>query len=475
MRNSKLLELLMALEAEEYRWLLDFLRSPYFNKHDGVLALGEQLVKLLRSNAPLESYERSMLFAQLFPDDPFDPKAFNHLSSQLTKLTERFIAQRTFEAEEERFGLYHLRGCVERGANKARPGRRRISERGLESQAEQSPATLLSAFRIALEDHHWFVRSGQRKTDPYLQGAADALDAFYFAQKLRLSCSMVNARLAINSDFKVRFLEGVQPDSFQALLNGTLAELYAEAYALLETTNDEEKLQHYLQLARSRANTLSASEKGELFNHAINYCIRQVRAGHRIFIERLLELYRENLSAGYLFASDGSLSPWSYKNMVKLGLGLGQFDWVTEVVEGYSDRLPPSHRTDAYHFSSADIFYHRKDYDQAIDFLNRTEFTDIHYALGARVMLIKIYYETDVVEALLSLLFSFRMYLRRNRNLGNDTRIAYLNFVRFTEKIQSGRNPEKLRAKISDATALTDRSWLLGKLPPQKIKMSQSQ
>lgn len=464
MRNSKLFALLAALEAEEYRWLLDFLRSPYFNKHQEVLALGEEMVKLLRADAPDDAFENTRLFAQLFPDDSFDVKVFNHLSSKLTKLTERFIAQRAYEAEEEHFGVYHLRACSERKVEKCWAGRQRSSKRALKRQKEASPASLLGRFRIALEEHDWFVRSGQRKKDPYLQEATDALDAFYHSQKLRLSCSMLNASLALNTDFTLRFLKDVNPANFRSLPHGDLAELYAEAYQLLQTTNDEEKLLNYLKRIRDRADKLAVSEKGELFNHATNYCIRQVRAGHRIFIEHLLELYRENLREGYLFSSDGSLSPWSYKNMVKLGLGLGQFDWVTEVVEGYSDRLPTNQRSDAYHFSRADIFYHRKDYDQAIDFLNRTEFTDIHYALGARVMLIKIYYETEAIEAFLSLLFSFRMYLRRNRNLGNDTRAAYLNFVRFTEKLYSGRDPEKLRTRITEATALTDRSWLLSKL-----------
>jgi hypothetical protein len=99
----------------------------------------------------------------------------------------------------------------------------------------------------------------------------------------------------------------------------------------------------------------------------------------------------------------GQISPWTFKNMVKLGLGLQQYDWVENFVRNYSEKLEANKRTDAYHFNLADLFYHRKNYDEALIHLNQVEFSDIHYQLGAKVMLLKIYFETDATEAFLSL------------------------------------------------------------------------
>lgn len=150
--------------------------------------------------------------------------------------------------------------------------------------------------------------------------------------------------------------------------------------------------------------------------------------------------------------------------MVKLGLGLRRFDWVVDLVENYANRLPISDRSDAYHFTMADIYYHQQDYDAALDYLNQTEFSDIYYALGAKVMLIKIYHETDAVDPLLSLLFSFKVYLQRNQKISNATKDAYLNFIRFVDQLQAGRDTDKIRSRIQKAKALTDRNWLLKQL-----------
>ena len=64
----------------------------------------------------------------------------------------------------------------------------------------------------------------------------------------------------------------------------------------------------------------------------------------------------------------------------------------------------------------------------------------------------------------LSLLFSFKMYLKRNRKIGSATRDAYLNFIRFTEQLQAQQAPEKIKTQIERTKSLNDRSWLMAQL-----------
>ena len=96
--------------------------------------------------------------------------------------------------------------------------------------------------------------------------------------------------------------------------------------------------------------------------------------------------------------------------------------------------------------------------------MNQIEFTDIHYALGAKGVLLRIYYETNETEPLYSLLSSFHLYLIRNTLISQNTRDAYLNFVRLTKQLlkqHDASSNSRLQQQIRSTAALTARSWLL--------------
>ena len=78
-------------------------------------------------------------------------------------------------------------------------------------------------------------------------------------------------------------------------------------------------------------------------------------------------------------------------------------------------------------------------------------------------MLIKIYYEIDEEEALLSLIASFTIYLKRNKKIASNIINTYLNFTSLTYQIIKAK-PNKLPAileKIKTIEPLTDRRWLI--------------
>lgn len=65
-------------------------------------------------------------------------------------------------------------------------------------------------------------------------------------------------------------------------------------------------------------------------------------------------------------------------------------------------------------------------------------------------------------EALLSLISSFTIFLKRNKQLSNDLKYTYLNFCQILYQIirRAPTQINKLKDKISTTTLLTDRAWL---------------
>ena len=87
----------------------------------------------------------------------------------------------------------------------------------------------------------------------------------------------------------------------------------------------------------------------------------------------------------------------------------------------------------------------------------------MNYYLGARVILAKIYYETEAIEPLLSLLAAFTIFLKRNKLISADLKQTFLNFCDILFQAVRGkrRHWKKLGEKIRTTRLLTDRNWLL--------------
>jgi len=197
---------------------------------------------------------------------------------------------------------------------------------------------------------------------------------------------------------------------------------------------------------------------------ALNYCIRKIRKGDRQYAEEALQLYMEAIEKQLLF-ENGKLSQWVYKNIVDLALGLKQYDWIEDFIYRYNQYLDEPFQENALYYNLANLYWHRRDFNQAMDFLNRIQFTEIYYAFGAREMLIKIYYELNEIEPLTSQLAAFSLYLKRNKSVSKNIKANYINFCAFMHKILRLKPEHKasLLQAIRTSRQLTGRSWLIEK------------
>ncbi|MEM8907213.1 MAG: hypothetical protein AAGD05_05140, partial [Bacteroidota bacterium] len=203
-------------------------------------------------------------------------------------------------------------------------------------------------------------------------------------------------------------------------------------------------------------------EMGEMHLYAINFCIRKMREKKEHYVEEALNIYLKTINSGLLLEND-YLSPWTYKNVVKLGLRLQRFDWTEQFILKYNSHIKATFRSNALHLNLADLYYYKKEYDLALHNLNKVEFSDIFYTLQAKVMLLKIYYETQEEEALHSLVASFRIFLKRNKLISNNVRKTYQNFISLLYRLLKENRTDLTEVKtlINNTELLTDRQWLL--------------
>ena len=201
----------------------------------------------------------------------------------------------------------------------------------------------------------------------------------------------------------------------------------------------------------------------------MNYCIyTKINKDRADYYLELFSLYKIALANEIIF-TNGHLNPHHYKNIITISLRLNKFDWVENFIEKYTHLLPESDKDNAYNYNLANVYFSKKEYFKVIEQLREVEYQNITYALGSKLLLLRTYFELKEDTALYSLMDSFRIYLRRNREITAAVKQQYMNTLRFTKNIANiapydEKAKTKIIDKINNCKSLVLKDWLLEKV-----------
>lgn len=466
MDNSKLVSLLQTFDKSEFRAFQDFISSPFFNKKEINVKLYRILRKAAKDGFPKHKIRREAVHKLLFDNAPYDERQLNHVISEVFRLAEQFISINAFYASSALPQIFTAQSHLARKQIKAYHHQARKAEEALAKSQYRDNTYYHQKFLLAELAEQHYSNVGLHENDQSLQEASDYFDHYYLSQKLQHVCVMLDRQNFLPIKYHIPHLPQLEQILERLDIEGHAAiEVYQALLKVLKKESNSQDFGGFKKLLSEVQEILPPQQVLRLYLLAINFCVNKIRVGQSSYAQELMQLYMEGIDKGILI-EEGKLSPWIYKNIVKLGLGLKRLEWVEKFVKEYSQYLSESLREDAFHFSLADLFFHKKDYDSALVELNKVEFSDIYYNLDAKASLLKIYYEQEETEALLSLLTAFRLFLKRQKAISTTVKESYLNFVYFLGKIhKSGhKNAQSLEAEIKNTKALNARSWLLQQL-----------
>lgn len=470
MKKSLLIELLFSLSNKEWKELDLWVQSPCFNTKPEVT----DLFKYLRTSLSKQTDFPSKLqtFEAIFgPAIPFDDHKLRVVMSFLHKLIEQYLIYK--EAEKDQLGraiklagIYQQRQ-LERHYNRMY----KKNKRELEQSLHRSATYHQNVYQLELTAYHQ-VSSQQRTGALNLQQIHNHLDLAYISNKLRLACLAISHQTVYKTSYQFGLLEALlsyiqQKDLTQLPSVG----VYYYAFLALNRPNQTQDFQHFQQILLEEVNQFEASEARDLFLIAINFCTKRHNAGDSSFLRTALHLHEKGLEQGHLLV-DGVLSRFTYRNAVTLGLILKEYKWVDQFIHTYQYKLKPSYRESMFSLCKARLEYSRKNYDEALTLLRKSNFKDLLTNLSAKTVQLKIYFELGEYNLLDSHLEAMRTYLRRKQVMGYHKEI-YQNTTRLVQKLLEINPYEKegldlLQNEIEGTKAIAERSWLLRQVEEMK-------
>ena len=474
MIGKKLHTLLATFSKVEWAEFESFLQSPFFNENGDLLRLFEYLDRQFgRQNALPDktAFTREKVWQAIFGNQAYEDVVLRRLTSDLTQLAYRYLAQKEANSGELAAATHLLSALNRPGLNKHFNG----VVRQLAPQAERKEARHAHfhrhLFQLAQFRHRHEEQSGKKlKSLQFLEQADYHLDCYYLIQKLKNYCDALGYRSTLSAEARLDLPPALMDYIPQApFFSEPGVRAYYWAARMMLEPEEEDHFQHLKRMLDEEAEGFEMADLQVLFIHLMNYCIdTKINMGRPEYFQELFSLYQTSLDKEIII-EQGALDPHHYKNIITVGLHIREFDWVEMFIQEYTSRLPVSNQENALTYNLAQVYFHQQQYEKVIEQLREVEYQNLVYALGAKLMLLKTYYELKEFLALDSLIDSFRIYLRRNKLISADVKQQYLNVLRFVRKLSSvppyNRNAiNRIREQIDRCKALADKKWILEKL-----------
>lgn len=468
MALPKIITIYKALSSREQELFADFVRSPYNNKRKKILLLLDIIENAFKTGAT-GSWDKSATHQLIFGVKETDEFQINNLLSDLYKLLEKYLAWKQFEKHQDRKDVLVIENLMQTAITE---NAGKIIKR--KTQQEESTDAVSNFKLYQLADQYYFQLS-RKGNNTHLIKSQEALDIYYLSNQLKIWCELMNRSniLALQYD-NIKFERFIQflENNLSDYAHYPTVSIYYPILLWLKNPDSDGWYEGFREKLFLHIKEFPESEAKDIVAYIQNYCVKRINQGRNEFLQEWFEIAQFMLPLD-LLNDNKYISEWTYKNIITVGVRLHAFEWTENFIHGYYSKLAPEQRDNAYQYNLAVYYYEKQDFDKAMQLLNRVHFTDPNYYLDAKSILLKIFYDHQEFEALLSLKDTVKIYLLRDKQLSKSQRALYKNLFNNTIKLYKLRinkgivNAEKwgklftaLRQEVDSTTILANKQWL---------------
>ena len=459
MQDTRLWQVFTHFSLKDLRELAKCVRSPYFNRREYVVVLFDYL-RENKDSLP----EKGVAFDLMFPNKPYDDHLMRNAMSLLLQLVEKYLSIRDFMEDESRVKLQLSQAYRQMNLEKHYLQTIKRVEESQQKSDFQNADFFQNEYQLEAERYQW-LSNQNRMAELNLQEISDNLDLSYITQKLRQTCFSLSHQAVYpkNYDFGLleKMLELLETGKH---LDKPAVAVYYYCYRSLTQTEEETFFRKFKSLLISEAHLFPVREKRDLYLLATNYCIKKMNAGERQFAREGLDIYKDALKQEALFA-DGYLSRFTFFNIITKALVCEEFDWTESFINTYQHYLEKKHREASASYSMARVEYHRKNYNAALQLLQKADYEDLLQNLQAKALMAKVFFESGEIEVLLSHLDAMEQFIRRKKVIGYHQEL-FRNFIYLLKKRIEIPDFEKgqliaLKKEVEEVKAVAERRWLI--------------
>lgn len=468
MLKTNFIDVIKSFSKEEMKRFYDFANSPYHNSSKSVSKLVE-LVKKYYPDFDNRNFTKEKVYTKVFSSEAYNDQVMRNLMSDALQLSYEFLTLEGIRKDvnvEMRYTLHELR------------------TRNLDALYDKN---LKAAYKSVQKDHsldflyfeHLYkleceiflnelTHNRQEGVYPVVVKQGELLTYDYISKLINHIIDMqVNEtyyNITDSNSFTKKLFEGLDIESILDQLKNTsetdhsvLQIFYYRAILSLE--GKEEDYLKFKELFFSNSSLFKRATNYNLVTTMETFCINNIKLDSAKYRAELNSIHRKTIELGLLkLYEEGTLNLLKFWNIFINSVEINQIDWAEEFAEKYYVELESEIKEGALNFARAIILYKRKDFDKALEVLNKTKLSQFLFRLSIKTFYLRIYYEKGDYQSAGFALDSYKQFLYKNKTISEAYRNVYLNFAAVYNDLLRTSSGEKTSGKSELITKMESMS-----------------
>jgi hypothetical protein len=483
MTDSKLIQVLKTLSADEFGSLEKFIKNPLSKSRDVT-----GLYRLLKPHHPdfkSSALEKEKVFKKLYPHQNYSGKKIKNLTHDLLRLTEEFLiynyirnnrteSLRVLSLEYRKrksYGLFY--GTLTKLERDTLLARTKESFDSVDCFKDLEDIELNKGFYYNIKgDFGGMVNSRINYTEYLI--LSFLIKLFRRLRERRIAATAYN--LPMQHPLIDAFIESID---FEKMINALeerqyertwLLKIFYNCFKSFDKADDDAYYREFKRLFFENIEYFNRIERYFIFSDFAAYCVEKDRTGNPDYGSEELEVYRQMLMHdAYASSEDEFLPLLLYRNIIILCLKLKEYEWLSWFGENYTDKLNPEYRFSMKALLDANVCFAQRKFETALEHLSRVEYDVFVYKLDVKNLMLRIFYELELYEQAFSLIDAYRHYLSSTAEVSDLTKKGHHDFLSFYSKILKAKSSDNfdgmpfLESQLHKHPMFPSRQWLLEK------------
>lgn len=426
MTSTKLIYLLKSLSPDEFKQFGKFVDSAYHNKGRDL----SHLLRLLKSFYPEFSHRNlnnEYLFRKLFPEKDYDPllseNLIRTLTSHLFRICKEFLIVLELESRKSTKQYLLLNQLRKRRLYKE-------FDKEFDNRHDQGEDIskgsvgyfvnefLLSAVKrdcsLNRDDFGNSVEYTVRASENILTAALISCYKFEDEKNLAAAYNIVPRENMLQP-----LLEHLDTDKLLPAIKENnpgyypYIEIFHSIYLMSKFRENTSYYFSLKELLKKYSAIFGRAENYVLWNILLTYC-----GVNRMDSKEVFGIHKHILENGiYKLSDKEDFHIVLFRNIVLNASATGEYKWLEQFIEKYSDDLHDNHRGNMRAYSMAYLHFAKAEFEKALESILKIKYNLFLFKLDLKILQLKIYYELGYFEEGLSLVATTLSYLKSTDEL----------------------------------------------------------
>ncbi|MEO6694331.1 MAG: hypothetical protein ABIY50_09845 [Ignavibacteria bacterium] len=496
----QVLELFKTFTKKEFMWFLKFLNSPYFNNRKKITKLF-LILKRFHPNYEAKNFTKIHIHKLLYGNSTFNDSTLRNLMSDLLKLAQQFLKHEVIDEREIESSFYLTKELFKRGQLALFKNQTVNTKLQLEKNNERDGSYFYHMGKIEIDSFYANLLNQkvlkksivETESQKLINGIVFSLSYFILDSMKHNDNLLKYSRtynLKNNIDTVSEFAEIFNFDKLISYVKNNSAQTVPiiEVYNnLLKTFINFEEDSYYFEFKKSliqNAKHLGLSENNYLHARLIDYWVLKKNAGSDTNVnidKELFSLFDIYIKNEYYKTDSNDYLPFDiYRNVLINCITMKKLTFMQNFISKYSKKLIPQHITSVENYSYALLYFEKCMFSKALSYLNKIKFDQFVFKLDMKNLQLKISYELEQFESAISIIDTYKHFLKNNTLMSESRRVLHNNFVNTTNNLIQYRTGSKkinldfLLHKVKNSKNTFSKEWLLEKLTQQTDKYKKS-